>query len=57
MHKFTEVGEDGVTRKFIRDENTNLVDVSPEIEEKIRAQITPFGYGATLMQMGVSNSF
>ena len=56
VHKFTEVGEDGVTRKFIRDENTNLVDVSPEIEEKIRAQITPLGYGATLMQMGVSNS-
>ncbi|KAL7533942.1 hypothetical protein ACHAXR_006862 [Thalassiosira sp. AJA248-18] len=51
MHKFTEVESDGV-RRFVRNADTRLEDVPPEIEEKIRAEITSTRYGASMMKMG-----
>lgn len=51
MNKFTEVGSDGV-RRFVRDERTRLEDVSPDMEKKIRAEITSTKYGATMLKMG-----
>jgi len=51
IEKFTEVGEDGV-RRFTRSDKTRLVDVPPEIEEKVRAEIASKKYGASMMKMG-----
>ena len=51
LHKFTEVGSDGV-RRFTRNDSTRLVDVPKEIEEKIRAEMTSTRYGASMMKMG-----
>ncbi|KAL7464519.1 hypothetical protein ACHAXS_004855 [Conticribra weissflogii] len=51
IEKFTEVGEDGA-RRFTRSDKTRLVDVPPEIEEKVRAEITSKKYGASMMKMG-----
>jgi uncharacterized protein (DUF2252 family) len=51
MHKFTEVGHDGM-RRFIRDDDTRLEDVPERIERKIREEITSTRYGATMMHMG-----
>lgn len=51
MHKFTEVGHDGM-RRFIRDDDTRLEDVPERTEEKIREEITSTRYGATMMHMG-----
>jgi len=50
-HKFTEIGDDGA-RRFVRNEDTRLEDVSPELEAKIRAEVTPLRYGASMMKMG-----
>jgi len=49
--KFTELGDDGV-RRFIRNKKTRLEDVSPDVEQKIRAEMTSTRYGATMMKMG-----
>lgn len=49
LHKFTEVGSDGV-RRFTRNDSTRLVDVPKEIEEKIRAEMTSTRYGASMMK-------
>lgn len=51
IHKFTELDDDGV-RRFVRNDVTRLEDVPPEIEEKIRAEITSTRYGASMMKMG-----
>jgi len=51
VHKFTEIGPDGM-RRFVRNDDTRLEDVPPELEAKIRAEITPTRYGASMMKMG-----
>lgn len=51
VRKFTELGSDG-TRRFIRSARTRLEDVSPDMEEKIRAEMTSTRYGSTMMKMG-----
>lgn len=51
MHKFTELGSDGV-RRFLRNDSTRLEDVPPHIDKKIRAEITSTRYGASMMHMG-----
>ena len=50
IEKFTEV-VDGV-RRFIRTDHTRLMDVTPEVEQKLRDEMTSKKYGATLMKMG-----
>lgn len=51
LQKFTEVGIDGI-RRFIRNTDTKLQDVSPDIELKIRAEMNSTRYGASMMKMG-----
>ena len=51
MQKFTELGSDGA-RRFVRNEETRLIDVTKEVEDKIRAEINSKKYGATMMKMG-----
>ncbi|KAL3821950.1 hypothetical protein ACHAXA_004438 [Cyclostephanos tholiformis] len=51
MHKFTELGSDGM-RRFTRNDYTRLEDVPPHIEKKIRDEITSTRYGASMMHMG-----
>jgi len=51
MDKFTEVEGDGV-RRFVRNDDTRLQDVHPDVEKRIREQITSTRYGASMMKMG-----
>ena len=51
IHKFTELGSDGV-RRFSRNDDTRLEDVPSGVEEKIRAEMTSTRYGASMMKMG-----
>ena len=51
LQKFTEVGSDGI-RRFIRNGDTRLQDVPPNIELKIRSQMNSTKYGASMMKMG-----
>ena len=51
LQKFTEVGMDGI-RRFIRNADTKLQDVPPNIELKIRAEMNSTRYGASMMKMG-----
>lgn len=50
-NKFTELGSDGA-RRFVRNKKTRLEDLSPDIEEKIRAEMTSTKYGSTMTKMG-----
>lgn len=51
LQKFTEVGSDGM-RRFIRNSDTKLQDVPPNIELKVRAEMNATRYGASMMKMG-----
>jgi uncharacterized protein (DUF2252 family) len=51
LHKFTHVDNSGV-RRFIKNNETRLVALSPELEGKIRDAFTSDRYGATMMKMG-----
>ncbi len=51
LQKFTEVSSDGI-RRFIRNDDTRLQDVPPNIELKIRGQMNSTKYGASMMKMG-----
>jgi len=51
MRRFTEIDKDG-QRKFVFNNHTKLEDVPKQLEDKIRAEITPTRYGGTMMKMG-----
>mmetsp|Transcript_16008 Transcript_16008/g.33844 ORF Transcript_16008/g.33844 Transcript_16008/m.33844 type:complete len:724 (-) Transcript_16008:231-2402(-) len=51
LDKFTQVEGDGV-RRFVRNDHTRLQDVHPDVEKRIREQITSTRYGASMMKMG-----
>ena len=53
MHvRFSFATRDDGARRFVRNEDTRLEDVSPETIEKIWAEVTPLKYGASMMKMG-----
>jgi uncharacterized protein (DUF2252 family) len=51
LDKFTLVDTSG-TRRFLKNNETRLVTLSPKLEGKIRDAFTPDRYGATMMKMG-----
>lgn len=52
LKRFTDVDKKTGRRSFIKDDSTRLVQVSQEVEEKIREQFTITKYGATMMKVG-----
>ena len=51
LDKYTDVDSAGA-RRFTRNNETRLEDVSPELENKIRSAFTSDKYGATMMKTG-----